>query len=224
MKNHEWVDGKLLQTDKKYSHLKQQQKERIYQWMYDAYKAAYKRSGNYPDDKEDDRIVSAVMDRIEDAEIWIPTGEVKKHFRSIKRNLHKRLAKELRQDPEYKIHIQPLNVRLSVCKVNGYSGIELTRPFCFIGTTDEENSLVCPEETVPENTVDRDDGWRGFRIIGQLDFSLIGILARISKILAANEIGIFAISTYNTDYVLTKEENFRKALDVLKGAGYEIEE
>ena len=204
MKNHEWVDGKLLQTDKKYSHLKQQQKERIYQWMYDAYKAAYKRSGNYPDDKEDDRI--------------------KKHFRSIKRNLHKRLAKELRQDPEYKIHIQPLNVRLSVCKVNGYSGIELTRPFCFIGTTDEENSLVCPEETVPENTVDRDDGWRGFRIIGQLDFSLIGILARISKILAANEIGIFAISTYNTDYVFTKEENFRKALDVLKGAGYEIEE
>ena len=55
-------------------------------------------------------------------------------------------------------------------------------------------------------------------------FSMIGILARISKILAANEIGIFAISTYNTDYVLTKEENFRKALDVLKGAGYEIEE
>ena len=108
--------------------------------------------------------------------------------------------------------------------MNDYSGIDLTRPFCFIGTTDEENSLVCPEETVPENTVDRGDGWRGFRIIGQLDFSLIGILARISKILAANEIGIFAISTYSTDYVLTKEENFRKALDVLKGAGYEIEE
>ena len=73
-------------------------------------------------------------------------------------------------------------------------------------------------------TVERDDGWRGFRITGQLDFSLIGILAGISKVLAANEIGIFAISTYNTDYVLTKEENFRKALDALRGAGYEIEE
>ena len=224
MKNHEWVDGKLLQTNKKYSHLKQKQKERIYQWMYDAYKSVYKKSGKHPDDKEDDRIVSAVMDRIEDAEIWIPAGEVKKHFRSIKKNLHRRLAKELRIDPEYKIHIQPLDVRFSVCKVSDYSGIELTRPFCFIGATDEENSLVCPEEMVPENTIVRDDGWRGFRIVGQLDFSLIGILARISKILASNEIGIFAISTYNTDYVLTKEESFRKAMDALKGAGYEIEE
>ena len=108
--------------------------------------------------------------------------------------------------------------------MNDYSGIDLVRPFCFIGTTDEENSLVCPEGIVPENTVERDDGWRGFRIVGQLDFSMIGILARISKILAANEIGIFAISTYNTDYVLTKEENFGKALDALRGAGYEIEE
>ena len=124
MKNHEWVDGRLLQTNKKYSHLKQKQKERIYQWMYDAYRATYMKSGKYPDDKEDDQIVSAVMERIAEAEIWIPSGEIKKHFRSIKRNLHKRLAKELRQDPEYKIHIKPLDVRFSVCKVNNYSGIE----------------------------------------------------------------------------------------------------
>ena len=117
-----------------------------------------------------------------------------------------------------------LDVRFSVCKVNDYYGIDLTRPFCFIGITDEKNFLVCPEETVPEKMVERDDGWRGFHIIGQLDFSLIGILAWISKVLASNELGIFAISTYNTVYVLTNEENFRKALDALKGAGYEIEE
>ena len=77
---------------------------------------------------------------------------------------------------------------------------------------------------MPENTTDRDDGWRGVRIIGQLDFSLIGILARISKILASNGIGIFAISTYNTDYIFVKEENFKKALNVLKSGGYEIKE
>ena len=104
-----------------------------------------------------------------------------------------------------------------------YSGIDLMKPFCFTGTTDEENSLVCPEETVPDNTTERDDGWRAFRIIGQLDFSLIGILARISEILAENRIGIFAISTYNTDYILTKEVNFEKALKVLKDAGYVIQ-
>ena len=130
-------------------------------------------------------------------------------------------GRELFQE-QTSIVLEALDIRFSVCKVTDYSGIDLAQPFCFTGATDEENSLVCPERLVPENTTARDDGWRGFRIIGQLDFSLIGILARISKILAANEIGIFAISTYNTDYILTKEENFEKALHVLKASGYEI--
>ncbi|MBO6115435.1 MAG: ACT domain-containing protein, partial [Lachnospiraceae bacterium] len=65
-------------------------------------------------------------------------------------------------------------------------------------------------------------GWRGFRIQGVLDFSLIGILSGISTILADNKIGIFAVSTYNTDYILVKEENFIKALEVLAKEGYEI--
>ena len=97
--------------------------------------------------------------------------------------------------------LEPLDSRFSVCKVDDYSGVDLSQPFCFIGATDEENSLVCPEGLVPGNTTERDDGWKGLRIVGQLDFSLIGILARISKILASNEIGIFAVSTYNTDYI-----------------------
>ena len=83
---------------------------------------------------------------------------------------------------------------------------------------------MCPTEIVPDNTIERDDGWKAFRIVGTLDFSLIGILARISKILASNEIGIFAISTYNTDYILTKDENFDKTMNVLKSAGYRIKE
>ena len=71
-------------------------------------------------------------------------------------------------------------------------------------------------------TTDRDDGWRGFRIQGQLDFSLIGILSELSAILARNRIGIFAVSTYNTDYILVKEENFEKAMRVLAEAGYRV--
>lgn len=120
------------------------------------------------------------------------------------------------------IVIEALDVELSVCKAVDYCGIDISRPFCFTGCTDEENSLVCPTDMVPDNTTDRDDGWRAFRIVGTLDFSLIGILAGISKILASNGIGIFAISTYNTDYILTKEENFDKAMSVLKSAGYRI--
>ena len=74
----------------------------------------------------------------------------------------------------------------------------------------------------PEITIERDDDWKGFRIQGILDFSLIGILSRISSLLAEAEIGIFAVSTYNTDYILTKKENFESALEVLRKAGYTI--
>ena len=58
--------------------------------------------------------------------------------------------------------------------------------------------------------------------LGVLDFSLIGILSRISGVLADNAIGIFAISTFNTDYILTKECDFSKAFKVLEQAGYTI--
>ena len=120
------------------------------------------------------------------------------------------------------ITLETLEIKLSVCKVEDYSQIDITRPFCFTGAIDEELSLVCPAEMVPGNTTERDDGWRAFRIVGVLDFSLIGILAGISAMLAENGIGLFAVSTYNTDYILTKEENFDRALEVLGAAGYTV--
>lgn len=122
------------------------------------------------------------------------------------------------------ISLEPLSAAFSVCKVEDYSGIDLDQPFVFTGRTDEEKSLVCPTEIVPENTAEREDGWRAFRICGVLDFSLIGILAGITQILADRKIGLFAISTYNTDYVLTKDENFESAVLALKAAGYTIKD
>lgn len=94
--------------------------------------------------------------------------------------------------------------------------------FCFTGKTDEERSLVCLTEETPDNTIQREDGWRAFRIQGVLDFSLVGILSKISGFLADAKIGIFAVSTYNTDYILVKAEDEMKALDVLAQAGYKV--
>ena len=111
---------------------------------------------------------------------------------------------------------------LTVCKVQNVSDIDMTSEFYFIGKTDEEISLVCKTEDTPSRTVDRDDGWKGFRIQGTLDFSLIGILSKLSGILADHKIGIFAVSTYNTDYILVKEENFSRALKILASEGYTI--
>ena len=120
--------------------------------------------------------------------------------------------------------LKKLPYNLTVCKIQSISDINLSVDFFFIGRTDEELSLVCRTEDVPEKTVERDDGWRGFRIEGVLDFSLVGILSKLSTILAENGIGIFAVSTYNTDYILVKAENFERAMAVLAAAGYEVEE
>lgn len=118
--------------------------------------------------------------------------------------------------------LKRIEAGFSVCKVSDYSKVDFSAQFCFVGKTDEERSLVCQTENVPDNVIERDDGWRAFRIDDVLDFSLIGILSKISSILAENKIGIFAISTFNTDYVLVKEDTFEKALDVLGDAGYSI--
>ena len=120
------------------------------------------------------------------------------------------------------MEIKKIDHGFSVCKVADYSQVDLDKEYVFTGRTDEEKSLVCITDNVPANVTERGDGWKAFRIQGILDFSLIGILSRIAGILAENEIGIFAVSTFNTDYILTKKEKYDKALEALKQAGYEI--
>lgn len=118
--------------------------------------------------------------------------------------------------------IKAIEYDFTVCKVTGYSLVNLDSEYVFLGKTDEERSLVCLTSEVPSNTTERTDGWRAFRIEGVLDFSL-GVLFKICGILAENKIGVFAVSTYNTDYVLTKKEQFENALQALENAGYEVE-
>ena len=120
------------------------------------------------------------------------------------------------------MELKKLEYELTVCKVPSEKDFDLSRGFYFIGRTDEEFSLVCRTEDTPANTTEREDGWRGFRIQGVLDFSLIGILSKLSAILAEQRIGIFAVSTYNTDYIFVKEENYDRALSALADQGYTV--
>ncbi len=120
------------------------------------------------------------------------------------------------------MELKRIGYELTVCKVSEISDIKVNADFYFIGKTDEELSLVCKTEDTPQNTIEREDGWRGFRIQGVLDFSLIGILSKLSGILAEHKIGIFAVSTYNTDYILVKEENYENALHILASEGYKV--
>ncbi len=109
-----------------------------------------------------------------------------------------------------------------MCKIKDSSEINFEDDFLFVGKTDEELSVVCVEEKVYKSAYAVDKGWKALRIKEVLDFSLVGILYKISKILAENNIGIFAVSTYNTDYILVKEENINKASEKLDENGYKI--
>lgn len=118
--------------------------------------------------------------------------------------------------------LEKLPCDLTVCKTASIDEIDLDAGFFFIGRTDSEISLVCPTSDVPKGATDREDGWRGFRVRGPLDFSLTGVLAGLSGILADHGIPIFAVSTFDTDYILVKAGDLDRASGALKRAGHEI--
>ena len=120
------------------------------------------------------------------------------------------------------MELKKIHQDFSVCQIEDYSLVDLESEYCFIGKTNVEKSLVCSTNEVPVNVIKRDDGWKAFCIEGTLDFSLIGILSKIATILADNDISIFAVSTYNTDYIFVKSKNYQRALEILKSTGYEI--
>lgn len=228
-KNHKMVAGRLLQTDKKYSNLKMRQKEKINVWLNEEIRRYYKETGMLPRKEAAFQLVlDRLYERIEEADIWIPYEEIHKRFFGSRNGridkIHGQIQKEERSLLKSQIHIESLPYDFSVCKVEDYSQVDLAALFTFPQRTDEENSLVCLTENVPVNTTEREDEWNAFRIKGTLDFSLIGILSGIAAVLAEKTIGIFAISTYNTDYILVKKADFRRTIDVLKQKGYIIVE
>ncbi len=93
--------------------------------------------------------------------------------------------------------------------------------FYSITKTDNELSLVVPEiiEIDAENT---DTGWRVLKVVGTLEFSLTGILAGISTALAQVDVSIFAISTFDTDYILVKDAKLKTAKEALLAAGHKF--
>ena len=93
-KNHQMVDGKLLQTDKKFSQLKEKQKTKINGWLYAEYKKVYDQAGKPPDSRRNEEILDAAYVKIEEAEIWIPYGEIRQYLNSRKNAFRKRYEKD----------------------------------------------------------------------------------------------------------------------------------
>lgn len=116
--------------------------------------------------------------------------------------------------------IKTLEKTFAICKVSDLSGTDFRGNHVFVAKTTEELSVVSEEENIPQNATEKSLGWRGFVIVGQLDFSLVGILSGITAVLAENGIPVFAVSTFDTDYFFVKAENSAKTVTALKKAGY----
>jgi hypothetical protein len=101
--------------------------------------------------------------------------------------------------------------------------LALHSPFFAIMRTDDETSLVLPDSVEIEN--DKSEaGWACFKVEGPLEFSLVGVLAGITSVLAEAKVPIFALSTFDTDYILVKREQVQAAKVALTTAGYKVNE
>jgi len=116
-----------------------------------------------------------------------------------------------------------LSPRMAVCRLAPDAEIPAwalqQRSLVSITYTGDELSIVCSAHGVPTNIRCEKD-WKAIKVQGPLDFSLTGILASLATPLAAEGIPLFAISTFDTDYILVKEQNVEHAIATLKQHGH----
>ena len=125
---------------------------------------------------------------------------------------------------ESKLTIKLLKEKYVVCRLNKNEAIPswaLQGDFYSITKTEDELSIVCLQDNIIDNIKCEKD-WRVLKIEGPLDFSLVGILSKISTLMANNSISIFAVSTYDTDYILIKEKDINRAIKVLNNDSYKV--
>ncbi|MEN1761345.1 ACT domain-containing protein [Anoxynatronum sibiricum] len=125
---------------------------------------------------------------------------------------------------EKKLTMIVMNETYGVCRLDNNQPVPewaKNSRFYSITRTFEELSIVCSQEIIPDDVKCEKD-WRMLKVEGPLDFSLIGILSSISTVLAQSKISIFAISTFDTDYILLKNKDFDNAIEALSNEGYEI--
>ena len=121
------------------------------------------------------------------------------------------------------IKLETIEGEYSICRLSPDAPIPewAEAGFCSITRSENELSIVVKAGGIPE-PLERENGWKMFRVAGSLDFSMVGVIAGISRVLADSVISIFVISTFETDYILVKSDQFDSAVTTLKTAGYEF--
>ncbi len=125
---------------------------------------------------------------------------------------------------QHALELQVLPGQLAVCRLPAGAAIPswaMAGAFVSITRSADEVSVVCPQDGVPGG-VRAERGWRALQVTGPLDFALTGVLAALVVPLAEAGVGIFALSTYDTDYVLVRECDLARAVAALEGAGHRV--
>lgn len=116
-----------------------------------------------------------------------------------------------------KLTLSVVQGKLAVCRLEKFAPIPewiIEEDFFSVTRTDDELSIVCYEECVPKK-IKSEKGWKAFKIEGPLDFAQTGILASLANPLAEAGISIFALSTFETDYLMVKEHDLDEAVKIL---------
>ncbi len=124
----------------------------------------------------------------------------------------------------HRIELSLLPGKFSVCRLSAEAELPawiFQENLFAVVRTEDELSVVCLQESVPTSVIS-EAGWRRLKVHGPLDFSLVGVLASIAVPLAEAGVSIFAISTYDTDYFLIKEEQLETAFGALTQAGFKV--
>lgn len=126
---------------------------------------------------------------------------------------------------EHKLNLEIQRERYGVCRLERGASMPrwATGNFTSITRTGNELSIVCEEKNIP-GEVKCEKGWRCLKVLGPLDFALTGILASLASPLAEAGVSIFAISTFDTDYLLVKEDVLDKTKQVLSSKGHAVTE
>jgi hypothetical protein len=129
-----------------------------------------------------------------------------------------------RLKPQHRLPLVLLEGEYAICRLDADASLPSwvgTGPFISITRTADELSVVCRHEAVPQN-IRCESHWRCLRVAGALDLSLVGVLASLLEPLAKSRISVFAVSTFDTDYLLVKDPDLKRAVDVFRRMGHVV--
>lgn len=133
-------------------------------------------------------------------------------------------TRETTKVPNGSLNLQLLSEKLAVCRLGPDDRVPdavVQAPFYSVTRTADEISIVCPESAVP-NDAKVERGWRILKVEGPLDFAMTGVLADLTRPLAQANVSVFALSTYDTDYLLVRNKDVASAVALLRAQGHDV--